>query len=97
MSGWTNPPCAAGQVARNALRIRPTLRDINVVRHWSGLRVMTPDGAPIYQFSDRSSDAACHTGITLAPLHARLFSERLAEGSADALFAFHPARFGQTA
>jgi glycine/D-amino acid oxidase-like deaminating enzyme len=88
---------AAGQLARNALRITPALRDINVVRHWAGLRVMTPDGAPIYQFSDRASAAACHSGITLAPVHARLFSGRITGGDADALMAFHPARFGQTA
>ena len=39
---------AAGDLARNALRITPALRHLNVVRHWAGLRVMTPDGAPIY-------------------------------------------------
>lgn len=88
---------AAGQLARNALRITPALRDINVVRHWAGLRVMTPDGAPVYQFSANSSAAACHSGITLAPVHAILFVERITGAVSDALAAFHPARFRQTA
>lgn len=88
---------AVGQLARNALRITPALRDINVVRQWAGLRVMTPDGAPVYQFSANSSAAACHSGITLAPVHAILFADSIAGAGPVALAAFHPERFRQTA
>jgi len=85
---------AAGQLARNATRITPMLKDANVVRHWSGLRVMTPDGAPIYDFSETASAAACHSGITLAPIHSDLFVEcLLGNKKKHELAAFHPTRF----
>lgn len=85
---------AAKQLARNALRITPMLRNMNVVRHWAGLRVMTPDGAPIYDFGDTASAAACHSGITLAPIHAQLLVDRiLGTSKASQLDAFHPSRF----
>jgi len=89
---------AAKQLAQNALRITPMLKDINVVRHWAGLRVMTPDGAPIYDFNDGASAAACHSGITLAPVHANLFVDRiLGVGDEFNLDAFAPDRFSKTA
>ena len=85
---------AAGKLARNALRITPMLRNINVVRHWAGLRVMTPDGAPIYDFKEAASAAACHSGITLAPVHANLFVDRLlGAGDRAELSSFAPSRF----
>ena len=85
---------AAKQLAQNALRITPMLKDMNVVRHWAGLRVMTPDGVPIYHFGENASAAACHSGITLAPIHARLFVDRLLSGASDTrLNAFNPSRF----
>ncbi|MEO1536734.1 MAG: FAD-dependent oxidoreductase [Pseudomonadota bacterium] len=68
---------AAVGLAKNALRITPMLKNINVTRHWAGLRVMTPDGAPIYEFAPTASAAACHSGITLAPIHSDLFVNRL--------------------
>lgn len=85
---------AAKQLAQNALRITPMLKNIDVVRHWAGLRVMTPDGAPIYHFGETASAAACHSGITLAPIHARLFVECLLTDSKNTrLDAFSPRRF----
>jgi glycine/D-amino acid oxidase-like deaminating enzyme len=88
---------AAKQLAQNALRITPMLKNINIVRHWAGLRVMTPDGAPIYDFNESASAAACHSGITLAPVHANLFVDRiLGVGEAAKLDAFGPSRFAKT-
>lgn len=64
------------QVARICERARrtfPVLADVNVVRTWGALRVMTPDGFPIYQESRECPGAfliTCHSGITLASLHA---------------------------
>jgi len=46
---------------------------VNVVRTWGSLRVMTPDGFPIYQASSECPGAfvvTCHSGITLAAQHA---------------------------
>ncbi|WP_179381710.1 NAD(P)/FAD-dependent oxidoreductase [Jannaschia marina] len=89
---------AAAKLARNALRITPMLKNMNVVRHWAGLRVMTPDGAPIYDFGENASAAACHSGITLAPIHADLFVNRILGAAHDPkLDAFHPSRFAAPA
>ena len=39
------------RIARRATRCFPLLANVNVVRTWGALRVMTPDGFPIYQAS----------------------------------------------
>jgi glycine/D-amino acid oxidase-like deaminating enzyme len=49
------------------------LGQLNVVRVWGALRVMTPDGYPIYQESKSCPGAyvvTCHSGVTLAAAHA---------------------------
>lgn len=61
------------RIARNAARYFPLLDGVNVVRAWGALRVMTPDGYPIYQASNECPGAyvvTCHSGITLAANHA---------------------------
>lgn len=63
------------RIANRARRIFPILADVNVVRTWGALRVMTPDGFPIYQESRICPGAflaTCHSGITLASMHAGL-------------------------
>lgn len=62
-----------GRIAKTASRFYPVLSNVNVVRSWGALRVMTPDGFPIYQASERCPGAfviTCHSGITLASNHA---------------------------
>ena len=61
-------------MAERAVRTFPRLRSAKVVRGWGCLRVMSPDGLPMYQ---RFAGAAggvmlttCHSGVTLAALHA---------------------------
>jgi hydrogen cyanide synthase HcnC len=60
-------------MADRAVRMFPLLGGLNVVRSWGALRVMTPDGFPIYE---QSADcpgaflATCHSGVTLAANHA---------------------------
>lgn len=59
-------------IAARAARCFPLLAGVNVVRTWGALRVMSPDGFPIYQASGTSPGAfvvTCHSGITLAPVH----------------------------
>lgn len=61
------------RIAARAVRCFPILSSVKVVRSWGALRVMTPDGYPIYQESDECPGAfvvTCHSGITLAPVHA---------------------------
>ena len=63
----------AVRMTRKALRILPDLARAKLVRHWACLRVMTPDGHPVYasSVSHPGADiATCHSGVTLASFHA---------------------------
>ncbi|MBB4302808.1 glycine/D-amino acid oxidase-like deaminating enzyme [Rhodobium orientis] len=83
--------------AQKAVAAFPLLRDVRVVRAWGALRIMTPDGVPVYQASpDGSAFVVCvHSGVTLAPFHARGFVDNLISGSLppDRFSAFSPERF----
>ena len=89
-------PVAQDIAARN-LRVFPRLRDANVVRIWGALRVMTPDGVPIYEESSTHPGAfaaTCHSGVTLAGAHALDIAPAiLAGGLPDRVAAFTSARF----
>jgi len=88
---------AAGRLSRNALRTVPRLGELRMVRQWAGLRVMTPDGLPVYAQSlshPGAFVALCHSGVTLAGLHADVVADAVAAGSLPAsLNVFHPRRF----
>ncbi len=74
-------------MARRAVRTFPRLRDVNIVRAWGALRVMTPDGYPIYEQSARCPGAfvvTCHSGVTLSATHALRVAPWIAGGSAPA-------------
>jgi glycine/D-amino acid oxidase-like deaminating enzyme len=87
----------AGRMAQRASRILPTLEDAVIVRQWAGLRVMTPDGHPLYAQSATCPGAfvtLCHSGVTLAAAHAFDIAPALASGDLPAsLKPFHPDRF----
>ena len=60
-------------IAHRAVRVFPCLAALRVVRTWGALRVMTPDGFPIYDQSKTHPGAfvfTCHSGVTLAANHA---------------------------
>lgn len=60
-------------IAARAIRCMPALSGLRLVRSWAALRVMTPDGFPIYQESESLPGAfvvTCHSGVTLAAQHA---------------------------
>jgi glycine/D-amino acid oxidase-like deaminating enzyme len=60
-------------IASRAIQMFPLLANVSIVRTWAALRVMTPDGYPIYQASEECPGAfvvTCHSGITLAAQHA---------------------------
>ncbi|GAA5237136.1 FAD-binding oxidoreductase [Verticiella sediminum] len=85
-----------GTLADRAVRTLPALRDVNVVRSWSALRVMSPDGYPIYAQSDTCPGAfvaTCHSGVTLAGAHALVLAPMIADGAlADDMAPFSPRR-----
>jgi glycine/D-amino acid oxidase-like deaminating enzyme len=60
-------------IADRAVRSFPRLGTVRLVRAWGALRVLTPDGCPIYQPLSKAPGAyllSCHSGVTLAAIHA---------------------------
>ncbi len=84
-------------IAARATRMFPQLGRANVVRSWAALRVMTPDGFPVYAQSARHPGAfvvTCHSGVTLAAVHGCELAPMLAAGRlAPDLAPFRPERF----
>lgn len=88
---------AAARLSERALRVMPGLKDVRLIRQWAGLRVMTPDTYPIYAQSSAFPGAfvaLCHSGVTLAPLHATVVADAVFESRLPASLApFHCDRF----
>jgi len=84
-------------IARRAVLSFPWLAELQIVRAWAALRVMPPDGLPIYDESERfpgAFTANCHSGVTLAGAHARVFAPMVATGVLDPMLApFSAKRF----
>jgi sarcosine oxidase subunit beta len=78
-------PEAMNEVARNAMRYLPWLKDLEVIRSFAGLRPYSPDGLPImgavkgvkgfYMATGHSGD-----GISLAAITGALMSELVLDG-----------------
>jgi glycine/D-amino acid oxidase-like deaminating enzyme len=85
------------KLSRRAVATFPALSGVNLVRQWAGLRIMTPDGYPIYAQSESHPGAfvtLCHSGITLAPTHSGALADAIVAGRFPAfLSAFHHGRF----
>jgi glycine/D-amino acid oxidase-like deaminating enzyme len=88
---------AAVRLSQTATRIVPALAKAVIVRQWAGLRVLTPDGFPIYAQSHSHPGAfvaVCHSGVTLAAFHAQGLAEAIAAGRLpETLSPFHQSRF----
>lgn len=85
------------ELAAYAVDVFPMLENVRLVRTWAALRIMSPDGLPIYQRSPRFQGAhfvTCHSGITLAAAHATLLPDWIGNrNSAPDLSQFSEARF----
>jgi len=85
------------RLAARAIRIFPHLRDVHLQRAWGALRVMTPDGLPVYAEASRHPGAfavSCHSGVTLAALHAGEVADWICGASPHELIgAFGAGRF----
>lgn len=60
-------------IAKRSIATFPVLANVRLVRAWGALRVLTPDGAPIYQESTSHPGAfvaTSHSGVSLAAAHA---------------------------
>ncbi|MDR0765282.1 MAG: FAD-binding oxidoreductase [Synergistaceae bacterium] len=68
-------------------KMLPSVKDIRVVRHWSGLYDMTPDGSPIIGETDvknfyHSTGYSGH-GFMLGPIAGRILAQRLTGNKPD--------------
>jgi octopine oxidase subunit B len=74
------------RIARRAVACFPFIAKLQIVRAWAALRIMPPDGLPIYDQSERfpgAFTANCHSGVTLAAAHANAFAPMVARGVLD--------------
>jgi hydrogen cyanide synthase HcnC len=79
-------PAVMQMITSRAVLSFPRLRELQIVRAWAALRMMPPDGLPIYDRSERlpgAFTANCHGGVTLAGAHANLFAAMVASGALD--------------
>ncbi|AZO79131.1 MULTISPECIES: FAD-dependent oxidoreductase [unclassified Bosea (in: a-proteobacteria)] len=82
-------------MAERAVRTFPRLAGLNVVRTWSALRVMSPDGFPIYDQSQSHPGAfvvTCHSGVTLAANHVLTLAPAILAGELPEMVASFSAR-----
>jgi glycine/D-amino acid oxidase-like deaminating enzyme len=90
-------PGVIGTMAARAVTMFPHLAALNVVRSWAALRVMSPDGYPIYQQSTQFPGAflaTCHSGVTLAAAHALDLAPAIAGGALpESMSSFAATRF----
>lgn len=87
-------------MAARAVRILPMLADKALVRTWGALRVLPPDGFPIYDESETCPGAfvaTMHSGVTLAAAHALVLSRWIGLGERPEGFGdFSAGRFAET-
>ena len=90
-------PKIISKIAKRAIKILPKLESKQIVRSWSALRVMSPDGYPIYDQSETHPGAfaiSCHSGVTLAAAHANDLSKYIDDGRlGNELIPFSQSRF----
>lgn len=73
----------SGAIARRAVDTFPFIGNLRIVRSWAALRVMTPDGLPVYEASPTHPGAwavSCHSGVTLAAVHVYGVAAAIARG-----------------
>ncbi|MCA2010800.1 FAD-binding oxidoreductase [Cereibacter sphaeroides] len=69
-------------IARRAVSYFPFLRHVRLVRSWSALRILAPDNAPIYdEIAPGAFLVTCHSGVSLAAIHAAKVAGWIAEGA----------------
>ena len=85
------------RLAQHAVAVYPPLADVRMVRAWGALRIISPDGYPVYAQSPEHPGAylvTCHSGVTLASLHSTLLAQWLIDSSNSSMVeAFNESRF----
>lgn len=85
-------------LASRAINLLPALNHRRLVRGWGALRVLSPDGYPIYDSSAQAKMNAyaisCHSAVTLAAAHALHLAPMLLSGEFSPMIgAFSAQRF----
>ncbi|WP_417462983.1 NAD(P)/FAD-dependent oxidoreductase [Kordiimonas sp.] len=78
------------RLARRAAALLPEISGLRVVRSWAALRVLTPDGHPVYDESPTHPGifvAATHSGVTLASVHSGVLARWIMGGQRPPEFA----------
>ena len=87
------------EILKNAARLAPPLKEMNLIRVMAGLRPYTPDGLPLIGWIDGLEGlfmAAGHEGdgIALSPITGKIVSELICDGkSVVDMSPFNPNRF----
>jgi glycine/D-amino acid oxidase-like deaminating enzyme len=85
------------KIASRAVQIFPHLKNVHLNRAWGALRIMTPDGLPVYHQSEQYPGAfavTCHSGVTLSVVHAGILADWICGGNPHHLIhAFSADRF----
>ncbi len=83
------------QMAQRVVNAFPLLSRLRLVRGWSALRILSPDGLPIYQQSESCPGAyavTSHSGVSLAPMHQSHIVDWIVDGIEPSNFQFFSAR-----
>jgi glycine/D-amino acid oxidase-like deaminating enzyme len=87
----------ARKVANDAVGRYPALKDVQIIRHFAGIRPLPKDGKPYLGPVKRIPGlyiATSHSGVTLAPVHGKVISELILDGKTDVpLELYRPERF----
>jgi len=90
-------PDGARKIASDAIRRYLILKDVQVVRHFAGIRPLPKDGRPYLGSVNRVPGlfvATSHSGITLAPVHGKVISELILDGNTDVpIRSYNPERY----
>jgi len=80
---WAVNSDISAVLAQRAVQMFPRIGDLNVVRIWTGFRVKTSDGLPIYDQSVRHPGAFLmlgHSGVSLTAAHALQVAPQILAG-----------------
>jgi glycine/D-amino acid oxidase-like deaminating enzyme len=85
------------KIAIDSVRRFPVLKNVNIIRHFAGVRALPKDGKPYLGAVKQIPGlyvATSHSGITLAPVHGKVISELIMDGKTDIpLENYRPDRF----